>query len=249
VPRDAESWLAERGIVREAVVAPRSAEEVRPDEPSAPAHPPPSAREVIGLARQVTADSVSRAVPKDPATVGGSGVDAPSDPLPGGQHPGDRVAAAVAFVHRSTANAPQSEGRLREKLAERGFDEPDVEEALAQARAARIVDDTALLAALITERRERGHADLRLRRDLRSRGFTGEQIDTALERHRGTDPFAAAFTLAREQARRHRTLDAEVAVRRIVGFIVRRGHSEALARKAARDAVYADREPLRTAER
>jgi hypothetical protein len=44
-------------------------------------------------------------------------------------------------------------------------------------------------------------------------------------------------------------VDAEAAVRRTVGYLVRRGHSEAFARKAARDAVYADREAQQVAGR
>ena len=232
MPRDAEAWLAERGIERVLLALDPT------PPPPGDALPAPSTREVVGLAQQVAADAIpaSRApdipaVPADP--------DAPDDP----------VAAAFAFIIRSTANAPQSEGRLRQKLGERGFSEPDIDAAFTRARAERLVDDAALLAALITERRARGHADLRLRRDLRSRGFEGERIDAALERHRDEDPSAVAFALAREQAVRQRGVDPEAAVRRIVGFLVRRGHSEALARKAARDAVYADREPQRSAER
>jgi regulatory protein len=159
------------------------------------------------------------------------------------------VDGAVAFVRRSTANAPQSEGRLRRKLADRGHDEPTIDAALAAARADGLVDDDAMLAVLIAERRARGHADLRLRRDLRDRGFTGEQVDAALERQGSTDPAAAAFAVAREQAARHRAVDPEVAVRRTVGALLRRGHGEALARKAARDAVYADREAQEVAGR
>jgi len=238
VPRDAEAWLAERGIERVPLVF-----DPTPDPPSdAPPTeqlPPPSAREVVGLARQVVADAT--AAPRPPED--GDALDE------GAQRSDDPVGSALAFIHRSTANAPQSEGRLRQKLEERGFSGSDVDAALTRARAERLVDDAALLAALITERRARGHADLRLRRDLRSRGFAGEQIDSALERHRDEDPSAVAFALAKEQAIRQRGVEPEAAVRRIVGFLVRRGHSEPLARKAARDAVYADREPQRSAER
>lgn len=245
MPRDAEAWLAARGIERVPLALdPTTAS------PSDPL-PPPSAREVVGLARQVAADvttvpgpGAGRTSPSSAEVVESEGT---REDVP--ERSEDPVGAALAFIHRSTANAPQSEGRLRQKLTERGFGEPDVEAALARARAGRLVDDAALLAALITERRARGHADLRLRRDLRSRGFAGEQIDAALERHRDEDPSAVAFALAKEQAVRQRGVDPEAAVRRIVGFLERRGHSEALARKAARDAVYADREPLRSAER
>ena len=246
MPRDAEAWLAERGIER----VPLALDPTAP--PAAAPFPPPSAKEVVGLARQAVSDAPAPPTPAD-RTEGHATTDASAtvDPEaafdPAGS--GDPVGAALAFIHRSTANAPQSEGRLRQKLGERGFTEPDIEAAIGRARAERLVDDPALLAALITERRARGHADLRLRRDLRSRGFAGEQIDAALERHRDEDPSAVAFALAKEQAARQRGVDPEAAVRRIVGFLVRRGHSEGLARKAARDAVYADREPQRSAER
>jgi len=238
VPRDAEAWLAERGIER----VPLAPDPTPP--PPTDALPAPSAREVVGLAQQVAADAIAIAAPRAP-----DGPAVPAVPAEDADGPDDPAAAAFAFIIRSTANAPQSEGRLRQKLGERGFSEPDIDAAFTRARAERLVDDAALLAALITERRARGHADLRLRRDLRSRGFDGEQIDVALERHRDEDPSAVAFALAKEQAVRQRGVDPEAAVRRIVGFLVRRGHSEALARKAARDAVYADREPQRSAER
>lgn len=247
MPIDAERWLASRGVRREPLIgdgpAPAPAEEPGPA---------PGEREAIALARQAAAepDPVVPA-PSDPATQRdpdgatrppddgaeerGSDDGAERDGAPG-------VASALAFIHRSTANAPQSEGRLRGKLEERGHPEPVIDEALAQAREQRLVDDEAMLAALIAERRARGHADRRLRRDLRDRGFTGAQVDEALALHAHTDPAAAAFALAREQAARHRGVEAEAAVRRTVGHLVRRGHSEGLARKAARDAVYADRE-------
>lgn len=214
MPRDAEAWLAARGVPREPVLA-RAPEGT----------PPPGPAEVLDLARQSG---------RDEATV---------------VAPGGGVAAALAFVQRSTANAPQAEGRLRAKLADRGHDAEEVEAALVRARQLGLVDDEALLAALISERRARGHAEPRLRRDLRDRGFDGPAVDAALSRHRDTDPLAAAFGLAREQAVRQRAVPPEAAVRRITAFLVRRGHGDAVARKAARDAVHADREPQRSAER
>ena len=232
MPIDAEGWLATRGVPRERVTG-------SPEAPRSQPVPEPRPREVIDLAVQVERDAGLLAPAGTVATVGdGVGVveDESTTML------ADDVDAAVAFVRRSTSNAPQSEGRLRAKLLDRGHDEVTVDLALERARAERLVDDDAILAALIAERRARGHADARLRRDLRGRGFTGAQVDVALERAASGDPVAAAFAVAREQAARQRGVDAEVAVRRTVGALVRRGHGEALARKAARDAVYADRE-------
>ena len=252
MPVDAERWLADRGVRREPI-----ARSVPEPEPSAPRHdagqgvdgrgvagpPPVGPREALDLARQSAADAaLGRA-----SAPGDEG--AGDDPSTVSEAARGDVEAALAFVRRSTANAPQSEGRLRAKLRDRGHDDATLESALERARGERLVDDVALLAGLIEERRARGHADARLRRDLRDRGFTGAQVDDALERSAATDPAAAAFAVAREHAARHRTADPETAVRRTVGALVRRGHAEALARKAARDAVYADREAHAAAER
>lgn len=236
MPQDAEAWLAARGVRREPVI-------VR----DRPGTPPPSAGEVVDLARQVARDRDLTVVPE----AGGPTPDPEADPDAGSaaRQPGGGIAAALAFLQRSTANAPQSEGRLRGKLRERGHPEVEAEAALTEARARGLVDDEAMLAALIGERRARGHAEPRLRRDLRDRGFDGAAVDAALERYRDTDPLAAAFGLAREQASRQRAVPMEAAVRRITAYLVRRGHGEAVARKAALDAVHADRDALRSAER
>jgi SOS response regulatory protein OraA/RecX len=247
VPIDAERWLASRGVMREPLIG-DGAEAVLPS------GAPPSAREVVDLARQAAAEpdpvALAAAAIPVPGTEGAATDDGEDGAADGPERDGEAgIASALAFIQRSTANAPQSEGRLRTKLEERGHPGPVIDAALAQAREQRLVDDDAMLAALIVERRARGHADRRLRRDLRDRGFTGVQVDAALALHAHTDPSAAAFALAREQAARLRAVDAEVAVRRTVGHLVRRGHGEGLARKAARDAVYADREAQETAGR
>ncbi len=230
--RDAEAWLAARGVRREPVIARTPADA-----------PPPGVAEVSDLARQVGRDRAASAPGpvRDP-------VDAAA---PVGRVDGaiGGAAGALAFIQRSTANAPQSEGRIRTKLRDRGHAEEEIDAALALARERGLVDDAAMLAALIVERRARGHAEPRLRRDLRDRGFDGVAVDAALARHRDTDPLAAAFGLAREQAARLRGVPAEAAVRRIAAFLVRRGHGEGVARKSALDAVHADREPIRSAER
>lgn len=260
MPIDAEQWLASRGVPRERLIgdgttpttSPPPVADRTPSSPSSPSAPssepptvpPPGVREVLALARQAAAepDPVGPVRGRTGAAFlepEGADGETASDQERGG---GPGVVAALAFIHRSTANAPQSEGRLRRKLEERDYPGPVIDEALADARAQRLVDDDAMLAALIAERRARGHADRRLRRDLRDRGFTGQQVDDALSLHAPTDPAAAAFDLARDEAARHRSVEAEVAVRRTVGHLLRRGHPEGLARKAARDAVYADRE-------
>lgn len=267
MPRDAEAWLAERGVAREAIRLTPRAEEVAAaaaadddapsgdapsgDAPSGeaadggsaagdgePTHgPPPSAREVAQLAAasaHAADDAAARSETQRPV---------------GGPSLSDDVAAALAFVRRSTANAPQSVGRLRDKLTERGTRAQVVELALERAHAEGLVDDVAMAAALVEEGRAKGHAPTRLRADLTRRGFDAAVIADALSLTEGEDLSAAAFALARERAERLTGVAAETAVRRIVGQLARRGYPEALARKVARDAVFATREDARIAGR
>lgn len=220
MPRDAERWLADRGITREVVFDPSATDELPDDE------------EPEG----------ARAGQRD-----GRGQDRPTDPAA----PVDdgELRRAIGFVRRSASAAPQSEGRLRDKLLERGIAPDVVEAALAAARAERLVDDRAMLAALVAERRARGHATARLRRDLVDRGFAAADVEAALGAAAPTDPEADAFEQARVAAARHRGVAPETALRRTVDHLRRLGHPDGLARKVAREAVFADREPERTAGR
>lgn len=229
-PIDALAWLRERGVSREPIV-------LRPE----PQGPPPAAREVANLA---TPPATHPATP-------------PASPSadPGDEEPrvpgdlGDEVARALAFVRRSTANSVQSRGRLADKLADRGFPAVVVRQALHRAEAEGLVDDATVLPMLVEERRAQGHAPRRIRDDLVQRGFTHAQLDDVLAVLDAEDPHAAAFGLARERAATMTGLAPETAFRRIVAWLARRGYPEALARKAARDAIWTDREPERTASR
>ena len=252
--RDAEAWLAERGVEREplrltpapppaSVPTPSpgpsdaSASDGAPDGvAAAPADVPPlSAREADQLARQAAADAAQRRA------------DTAATPAAGERHLEDDVAEAVAFVRRSTSSAPQAEGRLRAKLTARGTPDVVVDQALARARAERLVDDAAMAAAFVAERRRKGHAPTRIRQDLATRGFDTATIAAALAAGAAEDLEAAAFAVARDRAAALTGLPTETAFRRVVGHLARRGYPEALARKVARQAVFRSRDEQRTA--
>lgn len=250
--KDAETWLAERGVRREPIrLDPGSGGEGSTGEgstgqPSAPGEEqrvPPgragpaavTAREATGAAAQAQLDAAQRhgdeqALP-DPEATG----------------LGDDVSEALAFIRRSTAGAPQSEQRVAGKLRERGWAPPVVDRALDQARRQGIVDDAAMVGALVEERRAKGHAPARIRRDLRERGFADEQLDHALADADREDPEAAAFAVARDKAEHCGHLAAETAFRRVAAHVARRGYPEGLARKVAREAVFTAREQEQTA--
>lgn len=221
--RSAEEWLADHGIQRDPIrVAPGPAP--APDAP--PAAPPPA----VG-SDQPAADP------------GGDQAEEHTrhEPLE------DAVARALAFIRRSTNAQPASEGRLREKLSQRDLPARAIDLAIERARREQLVDDEVLVHALAEERRAKGHAASRIRMDLRKRGFPDELISRALAFTEREDPETVAFGIARAKAGSYRHLDGETAFRRLVGYLGRRGHPEGLARKVAREVVWADREDERIA--
>jgi regulatory protein len=245
--KDAEAWLAARGIERDPIDLAVPPEPDAVPEPGAgngsvPAGAAPgsdgpgtiSARDAHRLADQAAADAQLH---RDEAVLPAS--------RPGGLE--DDVAEAIAFVRTSTSAAPQAEGRLRSKLVDRGWSTAVIDATLDRARRERLVDDPAMAAALVAERRAKGHAVARIRRDLRERGFDDAVLSVALGGAEREDPEAAAFAVARDKAAGLTGLTAETAFRRVVGHVARRGYPEGLARKVAREAVFTARDAERTA--
>lgn len=159
------------------------------------------------------------------------------------------IADALRFIRRSTARTPQSTQRLREKLIDRGFESECINEAIEAAQIAGDVDDDAYAGALVDEWLERGHAPARISHDLKKRGFTAQQIAAVLTAKSSKhDPYAAAFAVAQARAHTLLTLPPDTALRRLTGHVQRRGYSPGVASKAARDALYAAREQIQSAE-
>jgi len=263
--KDAEAWLADRGVRREKIEVPLTPPPA--DEAAAPtpdpsplagpatvgdappprsgptdevatadgAAPPATARD----ARRLAADALDAAVQRADEQA--------ATPNRADPRLEDDVAEAVAFLRRSTAMAPQSEARLRDKLRERGTRDAVVAQALERARRERLVDDAAMVAALVDERRRKGHAPARIRRDLRGRGFDDTLLDPVLASAESEDAEAAAYALARDKAAGCTGLAPEAAFRRVAAYVVRRGYGEGLARKVAREAVFTARDAQRTA--
>lgn len=253
--RDAEAWLAERGMERDPITISLDPTPSDPPEPStgrpagqplggqAADQPPAGAS---GAGPQVSSRDAGRVAQQAAADAQLREADAAVLPDPAARRLEDDVASAVAFLRRSTSVAPQAEGRLRAKLEGRGIPAVVIEQAIERALAERLIDDEAMAAALVAEGRAKGHAVARIRRDLRDRGFTDATLARALGGADQQDPESAAFAVARDKAERLTGLAADTAFRRVVGHVVRRGYSEGLARKVAREAVFTARDADRT---
>lgn len=229
--RDAESWLAEMGIERDPLVVAAPAQDhddtPRPAPEQGPARP---------------ADT--------PTGAPGGGPDDGSDDEADGQPQrlDDQVTEALTYARRATATTPLAEARLERKMSSRGYAPPVIEQAMRRARDQGLVDDHAFARSLVREGRDKGHAPLRIKTDLQKRELSSEAIEAALDTIGDRDPEAQAFAVAHDRAKRLRGVDTETAYRRLVGYLARRGYTESLSRKVARQAVFDDREPQRVAE-
>lgn len=261
MPRDAEAWLAERGIERDPIRVDPTPPQAPPPAPTTDATPsaeagstadadppaPPQADAEPAIGPEVSAREAQRLAEQGAADAALAEGERASQADPSTRHLEDDVAAAVAYVRRSTSSAPQSEGRLRGKLTSRGCPPAVIEQTLERARREGLVDDGAMAAALVEERRAKGHAPARIRRDLRARGFDDAVLDPLLASAEAEDPEAAAFALARDKAATLSGVATDTAFRRVAAFVARRGYSEGIARKVAREAVFASRDAERQA--
>lgn len=155
--------------------------------------------------------------------------------------PADPAERAREIALRLLSHSPRSCAQLRQKLIDR-----DVEPALADELVARYVevgllDDAALSAQIArTRHNERGLAPRAIRLELQRKGFTAEDIESALEPidDRIDD---RAEHLARKRWDSLAVLDPEVRVRRVVGMLARRGYSPSNALAVVKDWQRADK--------
>lgn len=153
------------------------------------------------------------------------------------------VSAAVRFVLRSTTARPQTEAELRGKLAARAYPAQIIDDAITRAAELGAIDDVAFARAWVGDRGlTRGYSTSRLRQELQRRAVPDPVIDAALAPLDERDDLAVATDLARTRAQRlPASLTPETVARRLVGFLARRGYTEALARRVAIDVSGLDR--------
>jgi regulatory protein len=161
------------------------------------------------------------------------------------------ASAPVEPVTRSTKRASNvalasltrhdaSEAELRTTLTNRGLEEADVEAELDRLKAVGLVDDAALANRLIASLRERkGLGDAALRPALRARRIPQEVVDAVLAEHPEDDEVVEERLqeVADARARRLGSLTSEVAERRLIAYLMRKGYGGSAVRAAARSAL------------
>lgn len=136
----------------------------------------------------------------------------------------------------------RSRRELEVRLLRAGFEAPAVSEALDRLEEVGLVDDERFARTLAEHTISvRGSGRRAAREALFRAGVDRGTAEEAVEGVEGDDE-ARAVALARRRASRLRGLEPGAAFRRLHGFLVRRGHDPALARRAALRALELDGE-------
>lgn len=150
-----------------------------------------------------------------------------------GDHGVDR---AVIVAMRSMRRSPKTRSQVEKLLRDGGFRGDVVGEALRRLESALLVDDRLFAKLWVESRRTRhGLGARRLERELLDRGVSAADVGAALAAVNGDSEADAARAAARRLGRRLQGLDREIAARRMMGMLLRRGYASEIARVAVND--------------
>ena len=132
----------------------------------------------------------------------------------------------------------KSKDQCRKILAKRGIDSDIAERILDRFEEAQIIDDV-MFARVFTNSRikVKGLAKSAIARELREKGISQPLIDEALVELDSASELARASELAINRVRRMSGLDREVVLRRLSGFLARKGYSGSIVQSATRAAL------------
>lgn len=135
----------------------------------------------------------------------------------------------------------RSRRELRGRLLRAGFEPEEVADEIDRLEAVGLIDDDAFARQIaeheVTVRRGGRRAVVDR---LMAKGVDRETIDRALEELGGSDEETRALELAQARARRLGSMVPQVAYRRLVPFLQRRGYGAAIAHRAASRALGLD---------
>jgi len=135
----------------------------------------------------------------------------------------------------------RSRADLAKKLAERGVPDEIATRLLDRFEEVGLVDDAAFARDWVAQRQEgRGLARRALAQELRRKGIDDEVAREALDTVDAEDEVEAARLLVQRKLRSVRGLDQQVAIRRLVGMLARKGYSSGVSFKVVREELDAD---------
>lgn len=142
---------------------------------------------------------------------------------------------ARAYLLRLFKHRPRSRHEVLTRLQQKGFSQEIIQSVLEQAERARILDDAKFAQLWVEDRLARRPRSCRLlERELRAKGVAPEHIKRAIARA-GLDEVSLARQLITERLPKLRSLDEQTRLRRLVGFLRRRGFFERVIRQALKE--------------
>ena len=163
------------------------------------------------------------------------GPEGPAASSPAARDPeADPREVARAIVLRQLTASPKSRRQLEDKLADRNVPEDVAREVLDRFEEVDLVDDAQFADLYVRSRASsRKLSRAAIRRELATRGVTGELAETALEQRTDEDERADAAELVRRRLPSGTDLadraGRDRAVRRLVGMLGRKGYAPGLA--------------------
>lgn len=150
--------------------------------------------------------------------------------------------AAYAAVLHALAHRAYAAGELARKLVHRGHPPAAAAAAVERATGLGLLDDAAFAEQFVRGRWERGHGPRRIRRDLTARGVAPPVVDRALEEVVPAEEAMADRIRALIEARRARMagLPRPAQIRRIGGYLARRGYEGPAVRRLLRRLLAGD---------
>ncbi|WP_237706810.1 regulatory protein RecX [Kribbella flavida] len=169
--------------------------------------------------------------------------DAPADPKVDREADPHQVARTILLDKLS--GQPRTRAELTDVLAEREIPDEVADEVLDRFTEVGLINDAAFATAWVESRhRGRGLGKRALAQELRRRGVDDELARDALEELDPSQEEATARALVQKKLRSLRSLDRQVAMRRLLGMLARKGYPGGLAMTVVKQELAASDEEL-----
>lgn len=157
----------------------------------------------------------------------------------------DPQSAARTILLDKLSGQPRTRAELADLLAEREIPEDVAEEVLDRFTEVGLIDDAAFANAWVESRhRGRGLGKRALAQELRRRGVDDQLARDALDELDSDQEEETARALVRRKLPSMRSLDRQVAMRRLLGMLARKGYPGGLAMTVIKQELAASHEEL-----
>lgn len=190
-----------------------------------------------------TSESTRRPGPRRRRRFGSGQPSTPADPEL--DQSADPSSVARTILLDKLTGQPRTRAELADLLAEREIPDEVASEVLDRFGEVGLIDDAAFAAAWVESRhRGRGLGKRALAQELRRRGVNDELARDALDELGPDQEEATARALVRKKLPSMRSLDRQVAMRRLLGMLARKGYPGGLAMAVVKQELAADDEEL-----